>query len=340
MRQHWPVGAALLALACSPAPPAAPTGMVWIPGGEFTMGSTDPLARQDESPRHRVRVDGFWMSVTEVTNAQFAEFVAATGYKTLAERPVDWEEMKKQVPPGTPKPADAMLEPGSLVFHPTSGPVSLDDFFQWWSWMHGADWRHPGGPGTTIDGQDDLPVVHVAYRDALAYCEWAGLRLPTEAEWEFAARGGLDGEVNVWGGEPVDASRANVWQGEFPAVNSAEDGFPRAAPVRSFPPNGYGLYDVSGNVWEWCSDLYRPDTYARRLLELGPGVVAQNPQGPPQSYDPRNPHEPEVRVQRGGSYLCNDSYCASYRPSARMACPPDTALEHVGFRPVKSGPRR
>jgi formylglycine-generating enzyme required for sulfatase activity len=325
----------VLASSCAPAA-NGPPGMVWIPGGEFTMGSTDALARVDESPLHRVRVDGFWMSATEVTNAQFAAFVKATGYKTLAERPVDWEEMKKQVPPGTPKPADEMLEPGSLVFSPTNGPVSLDDFFQWWSWLHGADWRHPDGPGSSIEGKDDFPVVHVAYRDALAYCEWAGVRLPTESEWEFAARGGLDGNLNVWGNEPVDAARANTWQGQFPATNTADDGFARAAPVRSFPPNGYGLYDMAGNVWEWCSDLYRPDTYARLRLEFGADAVVTNPQGPPQSYDPRNPHEPEVRVQRGGSYLCNDSYCASYRPSARMACPPDTGLEHVGFRPVKS----
>jgi len=309
--------------------------MVWIPGGEFTMGSNDPLARPDESPRHRVSVDGFWMDATEVTNAQFAAFVAATGYKTLAERDVDWEELKKQVPPGTPKPADEMLKAGSLVFHSTDRPVDTQDYSQWWSWTTGANWRHPGGPTTSIEGKENHPVVQVCYEDAVAYCTWAGKRLPTEAEWEFAARGGLDGKVNAWGNEPVDATRANIWQGHFPNKNTAEDGYLESAPVGTYPPNGYGLSDMAGNVWEWCSDLYRPDTYARRRLELGADTVALNPKGPARSYDPRNPHSPEVRLHRGGSFLCNDSYCASYRPSARMACPPDTGLQHLGFRCVK-----
>ena len=308
--------------------------MVWIPGGEFAMGSIDPLARPDEQPIHRVRVDAFWMDATEVTNAQFAAFVNATGYKTIAERPVDWEELQKQVPPGTPKPPDEVLAPGSLVFTPPGHPVDLQDYSQWWAWTHGADWRHPGGPGTTIEGRDNDPVVQIAFLDAQAYCAWAGARLPTEAEWEFAARGGLAGKLNVWGDEPIDPTRANTWQGHFPDSNTAEDGFTFAAPVKSFPPNGYGLYDMAGNVWEWCSDLYRPDTYARTVLEVGPQGVAVNPQGPKSSLDPRNPHSPESRVHRGGSFLCNDSYCASYRPAARMACPPDTGLQHLGFRCV------
>lgn len=311
-----------------------PEGMVWIPGGEFVMGSTDPLARPDEKPLHRVRVDGFWMNATEVTNAQFRAFVEATGYKTVAERPVDWEELKKQVAPGTPKPPDEMLQPGSLVFTPPDHPVDLRSYNQWWSWTTGANWKNPSGPGSNIDGKDNYPVVQISYEDALAYCKWAGKRLPTEAEWEFAARGGLDHKVNVWGDEPVDPKRANIWQGHFPDKNTAEDGFAGSAPVKSFPPNGYGLYDMPGNVWEWCSDLYRPDTYARRVLELGAGVVAVNPAGPKSSLDFRNPNAPESRVHRGGSFLCNDSYCASYRPSARMACPPDTGLQHLGFRPV------
>jgi formylglycine-generating enzyme required for sulfatase activity len=316
-----------------------PSGMVWIAGGEFSMGSTDPLARADEGPVHRVRVDGFWIDATEVTNAQFRTFVAATGYKTIAERPVDWEELKKQVPEGTPKPADEMLRPGSLVFTPPDHPVDLRAYEQWWSWTTGADWGHPEGPTSTIEGKDDYPVVQVAYVDALAYCNWAGKSLPTEAQWEYAARGGLDHKINAWGDEPVDAGRANTWQGHFPDKNSAEDGFARAAPVKSFPANGYGLYDVAGNVWEWCSDLYRPDTYARRVLEFGQGVVATNPAGPASSLDPRNPYQPESRVHRGGSFLCNDSYCASYRPSARMACPPDTGLQHLGFRCVMTQER-
>jgi sulfatase modifying factor 1 len=315
---------------------SAPDGMVWIPGGEFRMGSTDPLARQDESPVHRVKVNGFWMDVTEVTNAQFKAFAEATGYKTVAERPVDWEELKKQVPEGTPQPADEMLQPGSLVFTPPERPVDLNAYEQWWSWTTGANWRHPEGPTSGLEGKDDLPVVHIAHDDAVAYCKWAGKRLPTEAEWEFAARGGLEGKVNVWGDEPVDAKRCNIWQGHFPDRNTAEDGFARAAAVRSFAANGYGLYDMSGNVWEWCSDLYRPDTYARRMLEAGKDGIAENPQGPRSSLDPRNPYSAVSYVHRGGSFLCHDSYCASYRPSARMACPPDTGLSHLGFRCVKS----
>ncbi len=309
-------------------------GMVWIPGGEFTMGSTDSLARTDESPVHRVRVDGFWMDATEVTNAQFSVFVLATGYKTVAERQIDWEEMKKQVPPGTPKPADEDLMPGSVVFTPPAHAVDLRDYAQWWMWVDGACWKHPEGPASTIKGREHHPVVHIAYEDALAYCAWAGKRLPTEAEWEFAARGGLDGNVNVWGDEPVDATKANTWQGKFPHRNTAEDGFAGIAPVRSFPPNNYGLYDMAGNVWEWCSDLYQQDTYAKRSRELGPTGIANNPKGPSRSFDPRNPYEPVVRVIRGGSFLCNDSYCASYRPSARMASSPDTGINHTGFRCV------
>jgi len=311
-----------------------PEGMVWIPGGEFTMGSSDPLARADEAPRHRVGVDGFWMDATEVTNAQFAVFVEATGYVTIAERNVDWEELKKQVPPDTPKPPDEMLKAGAPVFHTTDGPADTEDHSQWWTWTTGANWRHPGGPSTSIEGKESHPVVQVCHEDAVAYCAWAGKRLPTEAEWEFAARGGLDGAVNAWGNEPVDGTRANTWQGHFPDKNTAEDGYVESAPVGSFPPNGYGLYDMAGNVWEWCSDLYRPDTYALRVSELGADGVAVNPRGPKTSHDPRNPNAPEVRVHRGGSFLCNDSFCASYRPSARMACSPDTGLQHLGFRCV------
>jgi len=318
--------------------------MVWVPGGEFSVGSTDPLARPDESPVHRVRVDGFWMDATELTNAQFALFVKTTSYKTVAERDVDWEELKKQLPVGTPKPPAETLKAGSLVFAPPDHPVDLRGPAQWWSWTAGADWRHPEGPGSSIEGKPNYPVVHIAFEDAIAYCNWSGKSLPTEAQWECAARGGLDHKINVWGDEPVDAGRCNIWQGRFPYENAAAkpggDGFPGAAPVRSFPPNGYGLYDMAGNVWEWCSDLYRADAYAQQLLELdragkkGVDRVVTNPAGPTRSDDPRNPGSPESRVLRGGSFLCNDSYCASYRPSARMSCSPDTGLQHVGMRCV------
>ncbi|MCW5765235.1 MAG: formylglycine-generating enzyme family protein [Phycisphaeraceae bacterium] len=340
--------AAMLRVGLAPTPPAAtspsasdgtsikPRGMVWIPGGEFSMGSTDRLARADEGPVHRVRVDGFWMDATEVTNAQFRAFVEATGYVTTAERPVDWEEIKKQLPSGTPKPPDEVLKPGAVVFTPPARPVPLDNPSAWWTWTAGANWRHPGGPGTTIEGRDQEPVVQVSWDDAVAYCRWAGKRLPTEAEWEFAARGGLDRKVNVWGDEPVSPERANTWQGRFPDANTRQDGYAGAAPVGRFPPNGYGLYDMAGNVWEWCADAYRDDAYARRVGAAGPGVLIVNPAGPESSRDPRNPDAPVSRVHRGGSYLCNDSYCASYRPSARMAAPPDNTMQHLGFRCVMS----
>lgn len=317
----------------------APPGMVWIPAGEFHMGSTDPLARADESPVHRVRVDGFYIDVTEVTNAQFAKFAKATGYRTIAERPVDWNELKKQLPDGTPKPDDELLRPGSLVFTSPTETVDLREYNRWWNWTIGANWRHPDGPTSSIEGRDDYPVVHIAYEDAVAYASWAGKALPTEAQWEYAARGGLDGKVNVWGDEPVDPRRCNTWQGEFPYRNTAADGFVGAAPVKRFPPNGYGLFDMAGNVWEWCSDLYREDTYARRVAGMkkaGGAQVVVNPTGPTKSFDPRNPYAPEMRVQRGGSFLCNDSYCASYRPGARMAGTPDSGLQHLGLRCVMS----
>jgi formylglycine-generating enzyme required for sulfatase activity len=235
--------------------------MVWIPPGVYTMGGCGPLAREDEFPRQRVQLDGFWMDATEVTNAQFAAFVAATGYRTLAERPVDWNELRQQLPPGTPKPPDEQLQPGSLVFVSPATQPDLADFQEWWRWTPGACWKHPQGPHSTIAGKEHEPVVHIAYEDALAYCAWAGKALPTEAQWEYAARGGLEGKVNVWGDEPVEAQRANTWQGTFPVSNTKADGYVLAAPVKSFEPNGYGLYDMAGNVWEWCQDVYAPDAY-------------------------------------------------------------------------------
>jgi formylglycine-generating enzyme required for sulfatase activity len=309
----------------------APTGMVWIPGGEFLMGTDDPQADPVEHPAHRVRVDGFWMDQTEVTNAQFRQFVEATSYVTIAERPVDWEQLKTQLPPGTPKPPDGQLVPGSLVFTQPDHPVRLDDISNWWKWIPGANWRHPNGPGSSITGKDNYPVTHVSWDDATAYARWAGKRLPTEAEWEFASRGGLDAMKYAWGEEfkPGGKYQANTWQGNFPETSTGEDGFPLLAPVRSFPANGYGLYDMIGNVWEWCSDWYRPDTY--RLDSHRSPVW--NPTGPEQSDDPNEPYQPK-RVTRGGSFLCSANYCTNYRPSARRGTATDSGMSHLGFRCV------
>ena len=308
-----------------------PAGMVWIAGGEFTMGSSDDDARPDERPPHRVRVDGFWMDQTEVTNAQFSEFCDATSYVTTAERAPEWADLARQLPPDTPRPADAVLVPGSMVFTPTTGPVPLDRHARWWRWQAGADWRHPDGPQSSIREKDNHPVVHVSWDDAVAYARWAGKRLPTEAEWEFAARGGLSAQPFVWGRDrPTKGSpRANLWQGNFPYQDTGSDGFTGTAPVKSFPANGYCLFDVAGNVWEWVDDWYRPDTYARRAGQ----ALTVNPSGPPDSLDPQEPYASK-RVIRGGSFLCNDSYCTGYRPSARMKIDPLSGLSHTGFRCV------
>ncbi|NNF44544.1 MAG: formylglycine-generating enzyme family protein [Phycisphaerales bacterium] len=316
----------------------ASSGMIWVPGGTFTMGWDGPEARPDERPAHRVRVDGFWIDQTEVTNTQFRVFVEATGYVTTAERPVDWEAMLEQLPPGTPKPPPELLAPGSVVFTPPDHPVDLRDFSEWWTWTNGASWRHPEGPGSSIEGREDHPVVHVSWDDAVAYAAWAGKRLPTEAEWEHAARYGRDGERFVWGPDlkPGGVHMANIWQGSFPQNDTGEDGYTRTAPVRSFPPNALKLFDMAGNVWEWTNDRFRPDTYTRRLRALGPGEPVVNPTGPATTADPRNPHASDSRVQKGGSFLCHVSYCESYRPSAKMATPPDTGMSHLGFRCVRS----
>jgi formylglycine-generating enzyme required for sulfatase activity len=239
------------------------TGMVFIPGGSFDMGGDNEQASADEYPKHRVTVSPFYMDATEVTNAQFRVFVEATGYITTAERAPDWEKMKATLPPGTEKPADSLLVAAALVFVPSAGPVDLNDYSQWWSWVKGADWKHPQGPGSSIEGKDNYPVVQVSWEDAMAYCQWAGKRLPTEAEWEFAARGGLVNAIYPWGNEPVNAGapKCNSWEGKFPYLNEQRDRFVKAAPVKTFSPNGYGLYDMAGNVWEWCSDWYQAEYY-------------------------------------------------------------------------------
>jgi formylglycine-generating enzyme required for sulfatase activity len=270
------------------------------------------------------------MDATEVTNVQFKRFVKATGYITTAEKVPDWEEMKKQLPPGAAKPDDSLLVAASLVFVPTAHPVPLTDASQWWAWTKGANWQHPQGPGSSIEGKDNVPVVQVSWYDAMAYCKWSGKRLPTEAEWEWAARGGKQNEKYPWGNEDIETGRprANTWQGNFPNHNLNRDGFAGLAPVSSFSPNGYGLYDMAGNVWEWCNDWYAAGYY-----ETIRTALSVNPAGPLQSYDPMEPGVPK-KVVRGGSFLCNASYCKGYRVSSRMKTSPDTGLEHTGFRCV------
>lgn len=333
-RRSLPLFLAAFLIAAEAPPSPAPDGMAWIPGGGFAMGSDLPNTNNTERPVHQVRVSGFWMDRCEVTNAKFAAFVAATGYVTTAEKPVDWEQMKSQVPPGTPKPSDEMLAPGSLVFIAPDHPVQdFRDYSQWWNWVHGADWRHPSGPGSSIAGLDQHPVVQVSWDDAVAYSRWAGKRLPTEAEWEFAARGGLAGKRHPWGDEPspdTEARRANIWQGRFPDRNTAIDGYPTTSPVATYPANGYGLHDMAGNVWEWCSDWYRADAYE---IAAAIGVVS-DPVGPDQSWDPAEPLAPK-RVIRGGSFLCHLTYCESYRTAARRGTTFDSGSSHTGFRCVR-----
>ncbi len=311
----------------------APSGMVWITGGEFSMGTEDPRTlaycgsdpMPDARPIHRVDVDGFWIDRTEVTNDQFAAFVEATGYVTIAERVPKAEDF-----PGAPP---EKLVAGSIVFQPTLEPVPLDDQLRWWIYVPGACWKHPEGPSSSIVGRGRYPAVHIAYDDAEAYAKWAGKRLPTEAEWEFAARGGLEGQPFSWGSELKPGGRwmANIWQGRVPVLDSGDDGFKGIAPVEQFPPNGFGLYDMAGNVWEWCSDWYRPDTYARSLRTT---KLAINPKGPDSGFDPAEPGQAK-RVQRGGSFLCTDQYCTRYMVGTRGKGEVTSASNHVGFRCVK-----
>ena len=319
------------------APPGpAPDGMAWIPGGEFSMGAVDPLgqdanvvgmqATEDSRPIHRTYVDGFWMDKTEVTNRDFAKFVKASGYVTVAERTPTAEEF-----PGAPP---ENLVAGSVVFSPPNHAVPLDNHFQWWSYVKGADWRHPAGPGSDLKGQEDYPVLHVAYQDAEAYAKWAGKRLPTEAEWEFAARGGLSGQVYPWGNEFMKDGRfmANTHQGHFPDQDTQADTHGGVAPVAQYPPNGYGIYDVAGNVWEWTSDWYRNDYYAELARA---GGVARNPKGPDSSFDPSEPGVAK-RVHRGGSFLCTEQYCSRYMVGTHGKGEPSTGTNHLGFRLVKN----
>jgi formylglycine-generating enzyme len=320
------------------APGPAPEGMVWIPGGEFSMGSDVsgeslcglPGVTRDAQPIHRVYVDGFWMDKTEVSNEQFERFIRATGYVTVAERAPTKEEFPTAPPEN--------LVAGSIVFTPTPGPVPLNDHYQWWSYVKGANWRHPLGSESDLKGKEKFPVVHVAYDDAVAYAKWAGKRLPTEAEWEFAARGGLCGNLYAWGNDLKPGGKwvANIYEGTFPVKDTGDDGFAGIAPVAQFPPNGYGLYDIAGNVWEWCTDWYRPDYYAQLAAV---GGVAHNPQGPDIPFDPSEPTE-KKRVHRGGSFLCTDQYCTRYMVGTRGKGEGSTGSNHLGFRCVQSAGQR
>lgn len=316
----------------SPAPFQKEENMVWVPGGIFSMG-TDQTNESlcavggltaDAQPIHRVYVDGFWMDEHEVTNAEYGVFVKATGYVTIAETTPSKLEF--------PDIPDEMRVAGSVVFTPPSHPVSLNDYSQWWSYVKGADWKHPQGPGSSIVGKENEPVVHVAWEDALAYAQWAGKRLPTEAEWEFAARGGKCGKTYSWGDvlNPDGQYMANIFQGDFPDKGNAADGYPGIAPVKQYPKNGYGLYDMAGNVWEWCADWYRPDYYEWHMQQ----GEARNPQGPEDSHDPLEPGIAK-KVQRGGSFLCSDQYCSRYVLGTRGKGDWRTGTNHVGFRCVK-----
>jgi formylglycine-generating enzyme len=304
-------------------------GMIWVPGGEFQMGAQEGEGFAEEHPAHQVQVSGFWMDTHEVTNAEFYAFVKATGYVTMAERKPDWEVLKMQLPPGTPEPPDSVLVAGGMVFTPSATAVPLDDPSQWWRFAAGADWQHPQGPVSNIKGLDNYPVVQVSWEDAVAYCKWAGKRLPTEAEWEWAAKGGNPDARYSWGNEELKEGffPANIWQGIFPNSNTAGDGFVTAASAQSFTPNGFGLYNMSGNVWEWVAD-WMDANYYRTLT----GTTI-NPVGPADGSSTTHPYQ---KVQKGGSFLCHNSYCTGYRVARRSSSGWDTGSNHVGFRCVKS----
>lgn len=315
-----------------------PSEMVWMPAGEFLMGSDNKQAKPSEGPAHKVRLDGFWIDRHDVTNADFARFIAETRYVTTAERKPEWDDLKVQLPAGTPEPHDSVLVPGALVFVGTDRPIPLDDFSQWWAFVPGADWRHPLGPDSTVEGKENHPVVQVSHEDAKAYAQWAHKRLLTEAEWEYAARGGLQQADYAWGNDftPGGQKMANTWDEvqPFPIIGSSNKFKIGTKPVGSYKPNAYGLYDMSGNVWQWVADWYRTDAFNLELKRQSAGGVSYNPMGPPDSYDPAlgvTANAPQ-RVIRGGSFLCSDSYCTSFRTSARQGADPMNAMSHLGFR--------
>lgn len=314
-----------------PEPPKKEEGMAWIPGGKFIMGTNEEDAYPAEKPAVEVEVSGFWMDTHEVTNAEFAKFVEATGYVTVAERKVEWEELIKQLPPNTPKPADFDNSPGSMVFTPPPYAVPTSDISLWWKWVNGANWKHPEGPESTIEGKEKHPVVHIAFEDAEAYAKWIGKRLPTEFEWEFAARGGVNGKRFAWGDElhPNGQYLANTFQGVFPHQNEGKDGYLGSSPVGSFTPNSFGLYDMIGNVWELTADWFDYLKFARLAGQAPKLDAGMNP-----CYNPENPYAME-HVIKGGSFLCAPNYCVNYRPSARQGTSFDSGTSNVGFRLVK-----
>ncbi len=307
--------------------------MVYIPSGNFKMGGNSKQAEKDEYPNNTISIKAFFMDEHEVTNAQFQKFVNATNYITTAEQKPDWDDLKEQLPPGTPPPPADQLIAASLVFTPPQHEVNLADYSQWWSWVAGANWKHPYGPKSNLNEKENFPVVHISWKDALAYCKWAGKRLPTEAEWEYASKGGLIDAIYPWGNQNIDSGfpKANTWNGKFPYINTKADNFEELAPVKSFKPNNYKLYDMAGNVWEWCADWYKNDYY-NDLKNSGNPI--NNPKGPSKSYDPDEPYAPK-KVARGGSFMCHDSYCSGYRTSKRMKSTYDSSLSNMGFRCVK-----
>ena len=323
----------ILLISCSEKTDKEIEGMVWIPGGSFYQGAldNDTLALLHEKPRHLVHIDGFYMDISPVTNKEFRDFVKETGYITTAERDVNWGELARQLPPGTDKPHDSLLKAGSLIFSKTKKPITdFGDFSQWWKWKIGANWKKPRGDND-ISGKDNYPVVHISYEDALSYCKWADKRLPTEAEWEYAARANRDDAIYYWGNDHDSLKyKANTWEGQFPFENSKIDGYENLAPIKSFPANDFGLYGMSGNVWEWTSDWYNVNYY-KDLLE--DKAACHNPKGATHAFNPNNIYAQE-KVIKGGSFLCNINYCISYRISAKMSSTPDTSLEHLGFRTV------
>lgn len=313
--------AVICILSCTQSP-TSPEGMQYIPAGSFMMGADSDQASPDEFPKHKVSVKPFFMDATEVTNAQFNEFVSETGYITTAEQKVDWEVLKLQLAPGTPKPPDSLLSPGALVFEITQeSNYLLSNPALWWKWKPGASWKHPQGPESNIDGLGNHPVVCISWDDAQAYAKWAGKRLPTEEEWEWAARGGLDNNIYPWGNKSASKDGhkyANFFQGVFPSTNTKKDGYSSTAPVTSFPPNGYGLYDMAGNVWEWCQDSYHSSAYSLKETSRFQSLK-----------------DFPAKVIRGGSFLCSEDYCSGYRNSRRMSTSADTGLNHTGFRCVR-----